>query len=271
MRKIGLIAGISLLSLTGCAGGVSAAGPNVIDVVATEYQYQMPDTLPAGPTLFHFTNNGNQLHHMTIVKFEQGKTLADFGALPPGPPPAWAKFMGGPNTPIPKGGQDEDIVDLSPGNYAVMCVIPGPDGKPHVAQGMIKGFKVTPSSKMGTMPRADLSLTLSDYTFAFSKPLTAGKHAIRIINHGSQPHEAVLFHLQQGKKGEDIAKWVESGMKGPPPGAPVTGISAEAPKQENTLLLDIKPGEYALICFMPDAKDGKMHAMHGMIYNFKVS
>jgi len=270
MRKTWYVAGVSLVALTVYAGGALAAGPNVVNVVAKEYQYEMPDNLPAGPTLFHLTDDGIQLHHMTIMKFEQGKTLADFGALPPGPPPAWAVLMGGPNTPMPKGGQDEDVVDLPPGNYAVMCVIPGPDGKPHVAQGMIKGFTVTPSSEKRTMPATDLTLTLSNYKFAFSKPLTAGKHAIRVVNHGDQPHEAVMFRLQPGKKGEDIANWLKAGMQGPPPGAPVTGISAEAPNHENILLLDVKPGNYALLCFMPDAKDGKMHAAHGMIYNFKV-
>jgi hypothetical protein len=114
MSKNWYLAGMSFLVLTAYVSGETAllpsaahagmaAGPNVINVVASEYKYEMPDTLPAGPTLFHFTDAGNQLHHMTIVKLEQGKTLADFTALPPGPPPAWAVFVGGPNTPLPHG------------------------------------------------------------------------------------------------------------------------------------------------------------------------
>ena len=248
-----------------------AAGPNVVNVVAKEYQFEMPDTIPAGPTLFHLTDEGNQLHHVTLVKLEQGKTLADFTALPPGPFPDWAVFMGGPNTPLPKGGQDEDIVDMPPGNYAVICVIPGPDGKPHFADGMIKALTVTPSNDKLAMPDSDLTLTLTNYKFTFSTPPSSGKHAIRIVNEGSQPHEAELFHLSKGKKGEDIAQWVQTGMKGPPPGAPVAGISPMSPGKANTLLLNLSAGDYALICFMPDAKDGKAHAAHGMIYNFKVA
>lgn len=275
MRKTWYLAGIALFALAAYTGGVeasdpSAVGPNVVNVVAREYQFEMPDTLPAGPTLFHFTDDGALLHHMTIVKFEQGKTLADFTALPPGPLPAWVVFMGGPNTPVPKGGQDEDIVDLSPGNYAVICVIPDSDGKPHFTKGMVKALTVTPPTQARTMPASDLTLTLTNYAFAFSTPPTAGRHAIRVINDGDQPHEAVIFHLGAGKTGEDIANWVSTGMQGPPPGAPVAGISAEAPGMDNTLLLDLRPGSYALLCFMPDAKDGKPHAVHGMIYNFKV-
>ena len=43
-----------------------------------------------------------------------------------------------------------------------------------------------------------------------------------------------------------------------------------SPGKENTLLLTLSAGNYALICFAPDTKDGKPHAAHGMIYNFKV-
>lgn len=120
------------------------------------------------------------------------------------------------------------------------------------------------------MPAADLTLTLTNYAFTFSTPLTAGQHAIRVVNNATQPHEAVIFRLQAGKSGEDIAKWVSSGMQGPPPGSPVAGISPMAAAKENTLLLNLSPGDYALLCFAPDAKDGKPHAAHGMIYNFKV-
>lgn len=253
------------------ARAIAPTGPNVVNVVAREYGYDMPDTLPAGPTLFHLTDAGDQLHHMTIVKFEQGKTLADFQALPPGPLPAWTVFMGGPNTPTPHGGQNEAIVDLMPGNYAVICVIPGPDGKPHMLSGMVQGLTVTPSSgRVGAMPVTDMTITLSNYAFSFSKPLTAGRHTIRIINNGDQPHEAVMFRLMPGGTGEDIANWVGSGMQGPPPAAPITGISAEAPDRDNILPVDLTAGRYALLCFMPDVADGRPHAAHGMVYDFDV-
>jgi uncharacterized cupredoxin-like copper-binding protein len=281
MKKARFITGMALVALTAYVSGEQAfipiaahaqakAGPKVVNVVAKEYQYSMPSTLPAGPTEFHFTDDGKQLHHMTIVRFKQGHTLADFTALPPGPFPAWAVLMGGPNTPMPGGGTSSDVVDLPAGDYAVICLVPGPDGKPHMMKGMVKAFTVKPSSRTRIIPASDLTLTLSNYKFAFSKPVTAGRHVIRVVNDGPQAHEAVLFHLAPGKKGEDIAHWVLTGMKGPPPGAPVTGIAPMAPGKKNTLLVNLKPGSYALMCFMPDAKDGKPHVVHGMIDNFKV-
>ena len=244
-------------------------GIHIVKVAAKEYKFEMPDTISAGPTLFKFTNNGSQLHHMTIVRFEQGKTLADFTSLPPGPLPTWAVFLGGPNSPMPHGGQVEDVVDLKPGNYAAFCFIPGPDGKPHWMHGMLKAFTVTPARKIGSKPTSDLTLTLLDYVFRFSTPPTAGHHVIRVVNKGTQIHEAEIFRLQPGKKGEDVLAWVESGMKGPPPGAPVAGVTGEAPEYENYLAINFTHGHYALICFMP-TKDGKTHANLGMIYNFKI-
>jgi hypothetical protein len=31
-----------------------------------------------------------------------------------------------------------------------------------------------------------------------------------------------------------------------------------------TVPVDLEPGQYGLICFIPDAKDGKPHSAHGM-------
>jgi len=273
-KKLHLLVGAGSVVLSGFMmlavnAAEMMAGPNVVNVVATEYKFEMPDGIPAGPTLFHLVDNGNELHHMTLVKLEQGKTLADFAALPPGPMPSWAVFVGGPNTPVPHGGQVDVTVDLSPGNYAAICLIPGPDGKPHVMNGMAKAFTVTSSSEARAMPASDLTLTLTDFQFSFSKPVTTGKHSVRVVNNGPQLHEAEIFKLQPGKKGEDVLKWMEGGLQGPPPGMPVAGIAPEEKDRENILQIDLSSGDYAILCFMPDA-NGKLHAMLGMIYDFQV-
>ena len=281
MSKFGYRAGISFLALVIWIGigtpfereasAAVATVPNVVNVVATDYRFDMLDTLPAGPTLFHLVNNGAQLHHMTIVRLQAAKTLADFTALPPdAPPPAWAVFVGGPNAASPKGGQSEAALDLAPGHYAVICVIPGPDGKPHMMDGMIKALTVVPSAVRRAMPAAHMTLTLTDYAFTFSRPVSAGRRIIRVINHGTQPHEAVFVRLGPGKTGEDVARWVDNGMHGTPPGMPFAGISALAPGDENTAFVNLTAGDYALLCFAPDVKDGKRHTAHGMIHDFKV-
>ena len=39
----------------------------------------------------------------------------------------------------------------------------------------------------------------------------------------------------------------------------------------NIVTADFEPGEYALLCFVPDVKDGKPHTEHGMIRQITVA
>ncbi len=119
------------------------------------------------------------------------------------------------------------------------------------------------------LPTADVRITLADYGFQFSKPLTAGRHVILFRNVASQPHEAVLVQLAPGKSVGDLAGWLEK-REGPPPGRPIGGIAGIDKGVENTIEVNLEPGEYGLICFVPDAKDGKPHIAHGMITQFTV-
>ena len=62
----------------------------------------------------------------------------------------------------------------------------------------------------------------------------------------------------------------EAQQQGPPPGEPLSGVAGLGVGKTATFPLTLTPGNYALICFIPDAKDGKPHFVHGMIQNFKV-
>ena len=250
----------------------TAAAPNMVTFTAKEFSFDGPDSIPAGLTMFHLTDAGQQLHHLQIVKLDQGKTFADLQAAlkAGGPPPAWMLPYGGVNPPAP-GATTTAMQVMEPGNYAVVCFVEGPDHIPHIAKGMLKPLTVTatPNANM-TEPAGDVTLTLNDYTFTLSKPLVAGKQLIKVENGAAQPHEVVLVQLAPGKTMEDVAKWVAD-MKGPPPGKPIGGIPG-FPKGKNAFFeATLEPGDYGMVCFLPDAKDGKPHVQHGMMKQFKVS
>ena len=59
-------------------------------------------------------------------------------------------------------------------------------------------------------------------------------------------------------------------MKGPPPAEPVGGVVVLDQGMRGTFTADLTAGDYGLICFVPDAKDGKLHLAHGMMKNIKV-
>jgi hypothetical protein len=253
------------------AAPAAPAGANMVSFTAKEFSFEGPDTIPAGLTMFHLTDAGQQLHHLQVIKLDQGKTFADLQAAlkAGGPPPAWMVPYGGVNPPAP-GATTAAMQVMEPGNYAVVCFVEGTDHVPHMAKGMMKSLTVTasPNANM-TEPTADVLLTLSDFAFALSKPLVAGKQMIKVENTAAQPHEVVLIQLAPGKTIEDVGKWIAD-MKGPPPGKPIGGIPG-FPKGKNAFFeATLEPGDYGMICFVPDAKDGKPHFTHGMMKQFKV-
>jgi hypothetical protein len=246
------------------------AEPRMVMVTASEYAFTMPDTLTAGPTLFHLVGNGAEVHHLQIMRLLEGKTIADFAALPEGPPPPWVQEIGGPNAVRPGGGESQAALNLEAGNYVAVCFVPSPDGKPHIAKGMIKPFVVVAGSgPAGALPTADLTMTLTDYAFSLSAPITAGHHVIKVSNQAAQHHEVLFFRLAEGKTVKDLISWVAK-MEGPPPGEPVGGTTGIGPNLDNYVIADFTPGEYGLFCFLPDAKDGKMHIEHGMVQQITI-
>jgi plastocyanin len=258
----------------GSASENASAKPAAITVTTSDFAFQGPDSVAAGAVTVHLVNHGKELHQVQLIKLEQNKTLKDVAqALKAGgPPPSWIKFVGGPNGVAP--GQETQATSvLAPGRYAYICLIPSPDGVIHAAKGMARPFEVTAASSASPapLPAADVTIKLVDYDFESSQPLKAGRQRIMVENTGAQPHELVLLRLAPGKKVEDFANWAEHGMQGPPPAEPLGGVTLLDNGGKGTFTADLSPGDYGLICFFPDSKDGKPHLVHGMMKTIKVS
>jgi hypothetical protein len=249
----------------------AAAAPNVVHIVATDFAFEMPDTLPAGLTTFHLMNKGPDWHHATLVRLEDGHTMADVQAeYAKGEVPAWAHVMGGPNAPF-AGGTSETTMNLEPGNYAVLCFVPSADGVPHIAKGMMRALTVVPSDAPASpLPEADLAVTMTDYDWTMSAPISAGEQSIRIENNAAQPHELWFAKLTPGTTAEQLMAWFEK-PEGPPPFTESGGIGALEAGQVQLMKHDFTPGDYALICWIDDATDGRPHFMHGMLKQITVA
>lgn len=273
-------AAAALTFLAGCADkpapvpeqaqAPSAAAPPVIDINAIDFAYQAPDTIPGGWVTLRLHNKGTELHHGAVYRLEQGKTVDDFLKLGSPMIPDWMVAAGGPSAPGP-GGSLETTVQLVPGSYVIVCEVPSPDGKLHLMKGMVKPFTVAAAATETAPPAADITVNLADYSFTFSAELTAGKHTFRVETAPGQAHEVVVARLVPGKKAEDLLAWVEK-MAGPPPVEGVVGgTTALAGGGVNVFQAELAAGEYAIICFLPDVKDGKPHAAHGMMKTIRIS
>lgn len=241
-------------------------------VHAKDFSFDAPDSITAGWTTFHLVNDGPSLHHIQLVRLDSGKTADDLTAAMknPGPPPRWAVFVGGANAPDP-GSQSDATLNLAAGNYVMLCLVDVPGGVPHFTKGMFRPFKVTASNgSTGTEPSADASVSLADYKFDLQGTLNAGKHTIKVQNAGPQPHEIEIVRLAPGKTLNDLSAWIKN-PQGPPPANALGGVSAILPGMSAYFTVDLTPGDYAMLCFIPDLKDGKPHLEHGMVKQFKVS
>jgi uncharacterized cupredoxin-like copper-binding protein len=273
-------AALVALAVAGCAKKEAAppavqSGPNHLIVAATDFAFSAPDSIGAGLAMVHLVNNGPSLHHLQIVALDSGKTVADLSAAMknPGPPPGWLRFVGGPNAVVP-GGADTAIayVTLAAGNYALICLIPDSAGIPHFAHGMVRALTVTPSAETpASPPAADVTIHLKDYGFDVTGNLTAGAHTVQVVNDGPQAHEMLIAQLAPRKKAMDLVNWVERDkMRGAPPGKPVGGSTVIAPGGSEVITVKLSAGSYGLFCFVPDAKDGKDHVVHGMLKDLAV-
>jgi len=285
--RISLALAAAVGMLAGCAGKdtgtpatdtaaarAAAATPPVYTIVAKDFAYEAPDTISAGMVTLKLVNQGPDLHHVQLLRLSDGKTFADLAeglkSMKPGEPmPPWIHDVAGPNTPVP-GGEQSLTEELQPGNYAIICFIPGADHVPHAMKGMMRPLTVVPATgAIAAAPVADITVKMTDYAWEVTPAITAGKHVIRIENSAEQSHEMFIAQLAPGKTVAELAAWVEN-QQGPPPGKPIGGISGMAKGGVVYLPVDLEPGQYGLYCFLPDAKDGKPHIAHGMLTQITV-
>jgi hypothetical protein len=287
MRRT-VVAGIALIVLGACTGedtsseagdvvGMAAAAPPEVHFTARDFAFEGPETLPSGWTTIVLHNDGPALHHLMLFRLTEGKTLGDFesavAALKPGDValPMWAVPAGGVNPPDP-GAETRAIMDLKPGSYAVACAVDVPDHVPHIMKGMISGLTVTPSSGTAVPePTADITVDMVDFAFAPSSALTAGRHVLKVVNSGSQPHELEVVKLGEGKTMDDLMAWGET-FEGELPGSSLGGAAPMAPGQVEYIPLDLGPGDYVILCFVPDPTRNNMpHLAQGMLLQFTIT
>ena len=164
--------------------GPSPEAPQLVVVHAKDFAYVAPKTVKSGVTTFRLVNDGTTLHHLSVIRLQKGKTMADFVAFikKPAPPFGWFTEMGGPNPALP-GGTVEATMNLDPGNYVIVCFIPSPgETAPHIMKGMVGALTVTSEKSAGSAVPADIIMRTSDYKFTMSKPITKGHHVIEVQN-----------------------------------------------------------------------------------------
>jgi hypothetical protein len=255
-----------LLLLAGCADGDDTAdGPTkapvrdipTLSIEATEYAFQNPRTVEAGPVQLEMANQGEEHHVLILAKVAAGTTVEEAtNALqaPPGPsqgPPPFTPLFGIAGT--DPGQQGNATLVLEPGAYIIFCPVPSADGTPHLAQGMVSSFEVTGDAG-GELPEADTSVQAQEFEFVDVPDLGPGENSISFTNSGEQEHEINLIELLPGTAIEDVLDFYRTppGEGGPPPIVAHGGVIAQ-PGLTATTRFTLEPGkQYAFVCAVPD-------------------
>jgi hypothetical protein len=139
---------------------------------------------------------------------------------------------------------------------------PGTVRDGHAAHATASSTTASPATPLpATGP---FTVTATEYAFdGLPATMAAGPQTINFTNRGTEPHELFLYRNTEGRSVDElfamgpiaVQDHVQVGGKalvGP-------GQTADPPLQ-----VDLAPGDWEAICFMPAAGDGRPHADHGM-------
>ena len=289
------IAAVALLSLALAVPAVAAQdatpppaeallaglGYPELHVMVTDAGIEAPAEAAAGLTLLTVENASQEDTGVFLVAPPAGMTMAEFRAIAEATPapgatpspeeefPAWlydAVLTGGPT--VAAGGRGQAVVELTPGEWAVASEGDQEPALLTVTEG------ATPA--VAAEPTADLSVELREYAFSIPEQVAPGPQVWELANVGQQPH--VLFVVRSpGPISLDQVMTLLALPEDatPPPGMPnpeefedVGGLTIISPGRTAWLALDLAPGTYVAICFVPDEETHAPHAALGMVSVF---
>lgn len=119
-----------------------------------------------------------------------------------------------------------------------------------------------------------LSITARDFDYRLSTTtLAAGLETTRLVNHGSQSHQAQIAKFRPGVGVADFKALLKAGHPEQVIGlfsGFYGGPNAIQPGHTQTTFENLTAGTYLLLCFVPDPKTGMPHYAMGMYAPFTV-
>jgi hypothetical protein len=257
------------------ASGSTVAG--TLQVVTTDYAFhirQGAGRLHTGLIRLQLANDGKMDHEAQLARLHPGVSVAEFlhvlKTAGEGAALALVDFTGG-AAPVAPHGTQTTYQPLIPGNYLLLCMVVGPDGIPHLMKGMYHPVTVTgrpgpvrsPGHVLGTITAHDMTYTL---------PAVIGGHGLYRFRNTDRAdvHELAIVRLRPHVSRADVIAWFRH-PAGPPPFTSAGGFGAIPPGANGWLLLNLAPGHYAALCYVPDNKAPHLpHAAMGMVVTFTI-
>jgi hypothetical protein len=277
LSRLLTVATASVLMAGAAATHVSAAAVNKLQVSqnsAGQITIVQGQTLQAGPIVDVQVSSTYPAADPEIFQLRNGVTLAQVDAkiVEAGQGGAIAAaamqwftqnttFYGGLSA---KGSISFKLI-MPAGTYYVAQLNPSATVKPSTTA---KQFKVigTPNA---TNPYADQSVQMNDVTTdkflvnSFNGQLHTG--ALNIYNKSRELHFTRFVQIQPGTTNAQISAWLAGTGSDPTvPGGSVLSFGTMSPQRYAQVNLNVTPGTYVILDFIPDTTTGRPHALDGM-------
>jgi hypothetical protein len=234
-------------------------------------KFTAPQSADTGLAEITLKNDGKGEADLQLIRVEGDRSpeevVEGLGQAIRGKPfPDWFFAGGGVGTTAP--GQSQTVTQvLEPGTYyAFNTESQGPPDAKSLSAVEVSG------EESDEEVEGDETVTAVEYAFE-ADTLPSGEVEIAFDNAGAQPHHLLASELIGESTAEDVeAFFKEEGSQGKPPlrekGTLSTAVIEGGEGQ--TVTLDLKPGRYALYCFISDRQGGKPHALQGMVDEVEV-
>lgn len=257
---------------------------HVVTVTATDFEFDMPKTLPSGWNSFRFVNESDEQEHFFVLwKLPEGRTFAEYRTdVVEGFGDVWERYDAGELTreealqalgeelpawffeelqaaggaALTEPGRTSRVtLKLEPGAYAVECYVKTPQGTFHGERGMIRALTVTDDSTGAAPPEADVELTLSNYEIETSGELRVGTQTVAVhvtdTPEGLVTHDINLFRIDREATTDEIVAWMDwmdlEQFRAPAPGISMGGMEHLMAGDTGYLTVELEPGRYAWV------------------------
>lgn len=254
----------------GEGGGQSqAAEPSrlAIEVSGSAKQptISVPKSIEGGVVEIELTNSAKGTHGAQLIGATDGHTPQE--ALEAGnawgengkPLPEWVIPAGGVGS-VPSGKTASVTQELPPGKYVVVDLDSDANAE----------LEVTGSSGAGELAGDGGTIEATEYEFS-AAGLEAGRSRVLFDNVGGEPHFVAAVGIKPGGTIADVRKAFRKENGRPPIDQSRsfnTAVILGGAKQ--SVDVELEPGRYALLCFVPDRAGGPPHVVKGMISEAEV-
>lgn len=258
-----------------------------LEIDATEYTFDIsPDPsggLQPGWTRLNFHNTGAEAHQVMFARIKDGVDMSELAAAGAGDSSGagaieFVDMIGG----VSYIGPDQDttaLVNLTEGTVMAMCYVPDAHGVAHALMGMTTALTVSPPSDQAAVAGPEAqgeedvlgTIELSEEGYQIPDDLQTGWY--RITNTDTALHELSLLRLSEPVDDDQVVGLVEDLAANATPEVEleaVGGMGAISAGFDGYLHLDLDPGEYLAVDFMPDPGEPRPHLLHGYYATFSV-